>query len=80
MFAPNHKFDDIVVALLASAVGGDVAPIAKQRAFVGERRDLVHSVRNVEQREPLGAQPLQHREHLGDIGARESGGRLVEDQ
>ena len=66
--------------LRAGLVGRDVAAVAEHRALVGELGDLVHAVRDVEQRQPFGAQPLQHGEDLRDIGRRQRRGRLVEDQ
>ena len=68
-------------SLLAPArVGRDITPVAKDRTFVGDFGDLVHAMRDVEQREALRAQPLQHHEDLGDVGGRQRRGRLVENE
>ena len=80
VLAADHQLDDLVVALLAGAIGGDVAAVAKHRAAIRQLGDLVHAMRDIEQRQPLGAQPLQHDEHLGDVRRRERGGRLVQDE
>ena len=47
--------------LRAGLVGRDVAAVAEHRAVVGEFGDLVHAVRDVEQRDALVAQPLDAR-------------------
>ena len=80
VFAADHQLDDLVVGLGAGLVGRDVAAVAEHRALVGELGDLVHAVRDVEQRQALRAQPLQHGEDLGDVGGGQRRGRLVEDQ
>ena len=66
--------------LAPAAIGRDVAAVAEDRAFVGEFGDLVHAVRDVEERQALGAQALQHREHLGDVRRGQRRGRLVENE
>ena len=80
VFAADHQLDHFVVGLGAGLVGGDVAAVAEHRAFVGELGDLVHAVRDVEERQALAAQALEHREDLGDVGRGQRRGRLVEDQ
>ena len=50
--------------LRAGREGRDVAAVAEHRAVVGELGDLVHAVRDVEERQPFAAQPLQHGEDL----------------
>ena len=80
VFAPYHHLDDFVVGLCSRRVGGDVAAVAEHRAFVGEFRDLVHAVRDVEEREALRAQPLQHGKNLRDIGGGQRRGGLVENE
>ena len=80
VFAADHHLDDFVVGLGAGRVGRDVAAVAEHRAFVGQLGDLVHAVRDVEQRQAFGAQPLQHGEDLGHVGGGQRRGRLVEDQ
>ena len=80
VFAADHQLDDLGVGLRAGLVGRDVAAVAEHRALVGELGDLLHAVRDVEDAEPLVPQPLQHREHLGDVGGGQRRGRLVEDE
>ena len=80
VFAADHHLDHFVVGLGAGLVGRDVAAVAEDRALVGKLGDLVHAVRDVEERQAFGAQPLQHREDLGDVGGGQRRGRLVEDQ
>ena len=40
----------------------------------------MHPVGDVEQRQPLASQPLQHHEHFCDVGGRQRRRRLVEDE
>ena len=63
-----------------AAIGRDVRAVAEHRAFVGQLGDLVHAMRDVEQRQPFLAQALEHHEHLGDVGRGQRRGRLVEDE
>ena len=77
---PDHHLDHLVVGLGAGEVGRDVAPVAEDRALVGKLGDLVHAMRNVEQGQPLGPEPLQHREDPGHIGGGERRGGFVEDE
>jgi hypothetical protein len=76
----DHHRHRLGVAARAGGERRDVTAVAKHRAVVGERRDLVHAVRDVDDREALVAQPVQQREHALDVGGRQRRGRLVEDQ
>ena len=51
--APDHQLDDLVGVLRALGEGLDVAAVAEHRAGIGQRLDLVHAVRDVEDAEPL---------------------------
>ena len=79
-FAADHHLDDFVVGLRPRDVARDVGAVAENGAFVGEFGDLVHAVRDIEERQPLVAQPLQHDEHLGDVRRRQGRRRLVENE
>ena len=57
-----------------------MAAVAEHRRAVGKRLDLVHAVRDVEDRDVLRLQTRQQGVDLLHVGARQSGGRLVEDQ
>ncbi len=80
VLAPDHHFDDFVVGLRSGHVGRDIGAVPEHRAFVGEFRDLMHAVGNVQEREPFLAQALEDDEHLGDIGGGERRSRLVENE
>ena len=80
VFPADHHLDDLVVGLGAGEICRDIAAVAEHRAFVGDLGDLMHAVRDVEQRQPLGAQALQHGEDLGHVGGGQRRGGLVEDQ
>ena len=80
VLTPDHHFDDFVVALRSGRVGRDIGAVPKHRALVGELRDLVHAVRNEQQRKPLLAQALEDDKHLGDVGGGQGRRRLVEDE
>ena len=60
--------------------GDDVLAVAQDRRAVGDARDLVHAVRDVDDRHALGLEPAQEVEQLLDLAARQRRGRLVEDQ
>ena len=78
--APDHQLDDLLLVPLALREGLDVAAVAEHRAGVGQRLDLVHAVRDVEERQALVAQLVEDRVDLLDVGAGQGRGRLVEDQ
>ena len=54
--------------------------VAEDRAIVREFGDLAHAVRDIDQRQPLGAQVLQHAEHGFDILGRQGRGGFVQDE
>ena len=57
-----------------------MAAVAEHRAGIGDRLDLRHAVRDVEDREPLVAQLAQDAEHGVHVARGQRGGRLVQDQ
>ena len=57
-----------------------MASVAEHGGSVGERLDLVHAVRDVEDGDALGFESREHRIDLLHVGAGESRGGLVEDQ
>ncbi len=80
VLAADHQLDDFVVALRSGGIAGDAPAVAEHRAFVGQLGDLVHPVRDVEQRHAVAAQPLQDGVDPGHVGRRQRRRRLVEDQ
>ena len=80
ILTPDHHFDDLVVGLRSGRIGRDIGAVPEYRAFVGELRDLMHAVGNVQKRQPFLAQALEDDEHLGDVGGGERRCRLVENE
>ena len=80
VLASDHHFDDLVVGLRSGHIGRDIGAVPEHGALVGELRDLVHAVRNEQERQPLLAQALEDDEHLGDVGRRQRRSRLVENE
>ena len=80
VFAADHHLDDFIVGLCAGLEGRDIAAIAEHGAFIGKFGDLVHAMRDVEQRQTFIAQAFQNREHLGDVGRGQGGCCFIEDQ
>ncbi len=76
----DHHLDDLVVGLRPREIGRDIGAVAKDGAVVGEFGDLMHPMRDVEEREPLVAQSLQDHEHLGDVRRGQRRRRLVENE
>ena len=76
----DHQLDDRVVRFRPCGKGFDVAPVAEHRAVVGKLGDLMHAMRNVDDRHPVLSQLLEHGENLLDVGGGQRRGRLVEDQ
>ena len=80
VLTPDHHFDDLVVGLRSGHIGRDIGAVPEHGALVGELRDLVHAVRNEQERQPLLAQALEDDEHLGDVGGGQRRSRLVENE
>ena len=72
--------DDLVERQLAHRRGDDVLAVAQDGRAVGDARDLVHAVRDVDDRDALGFERAKEGEQLLDLAARERGRRLVEDE
>jgi hypothetical protein len=65
VFAPDHHLDHLVRRDLgAGLIARHIAAVAEHRAIVGQFGDLVHAVRDVEERQAFVAQALQHGEDL----------------
>ena len=79
-FAADHHLDDLVVGLRSGEIARDIGAVAKDGALVGKLGDLVHAMRDIEEREPLVAQTLQHHEDLGHVRRRQRRRRLVENE
>ena len=80
VFAADHHLDDLVVGLGAGLVGGDIPAVAEHRALVGKFGDLVHAVRDVEERQPFRRSRLSTSKILVDVGGGQRRGRLVENE
>ena len=80
VFAADHHFDHFIVGLGAGLVGRDLAAIAEHRAIVGQFGDLMHAMRDVEQRNALCLQPPQHLENALHVRGRQRRGGFVENQ
>src|ERR1700722_6551377 len=65
VLTPDHHFDDLVVGLRSGHIGRDIGAVPEHGALVGEFRNLVHAVRNEQERQPLLAQALENDKHLG---------------
>ncbi len=78
--AAEHGVDRalIVERLLVEDAGDDA--VAHRDDAVGKPPDVRHAVRDIEDRHALLAQPVEQREQPIGLGARQRGGRLVEDQ
>ena len=77
--AADHQLDDLVVAARALGEGLDVPAVAEHRAGVGERLDLVHAVRDVEEGQALVPQPRRMRIdvlHVAAVSAEVASSRI----
>ena len=80
VFTSNHHLNDRVVALRPSLEGRDVAAVAEYCAVVRELRNLMHSMRNVDDRETFRTKLFKHAKNSFNVGGCKRRGRLVEDQ
>ena len=78
--APDHHLDDLVRRARALGEGLDVAGAAEDRAGVGQRLDLVHPVRDEEDRDALVPQASQDLIDGLHVRRGQRRGRLVQDQ
>ena len=82
--APRAAADDILDNLVERQVahrrGDDVPTVAQDGGAIGDPRDLVHAVRDIDDRHALGLEPAEKGEQLLDLAAGERGRRLVENE
>ncbi len=78
--AADHHLDDLVGPLGARREGRDVAAVAEHGAVVGELLNLVHAMGDVDDRQPLLAELLQHPKDRFHVGRGQRRGGLVEDE
>ena len=79
-FATDHHLDDFVVGLRAREIARDIGAVAKDGAVVGKLGDLVHAVRDIDERETLVAQSLQDHEDPGHVRRGQRRRRLVQNE
>ena len=77
---PDHELDDSSDRDLAHRVGGDLLAVAEHGHPVGDHRQLVEAVADVDDPHAVLAQPLDHLEQGVDLAVGEDRARLVEDQ
>ena len=78
--AANDILDNSVERQFAHRRGDDVPSVAQDGGAIGDPRDLVHPVRDVDDRHALGLEPAQKGEQLLDLAAGKRGRRLVENE
>ena len=78
--AADDIFDDLVERQLAHRRGDDMPAVAQDGGAIGDPRDLVHAVRDIDDRHALGLEPAEKGEQLLDLAAGERGRRLVENE
>ena len=80
VLATDHHLDDLAVRAAARRECRDMPAVAEHRAIVREFGDLAHTVRDVDQRQSVGAQVLQYAEHGLHILGRQGRRRLIQDE
>ena len=76
----DHLGDDHIGGQFLGLPGADVLAVAHDRDFVADAKNFVHLVADVDDGDALGAQLVHDGEQRLDLGRRQRGGRLVEDQ
>ncbi|CAJ3871788.1 Uncharacterised protein [Burkholderia pseudomallei] len=74
----DHRRDERVARYRARLEVRDVGAVAQHAHAVAYARDLVQVVRHIEDRVPVGAQPLDRPQQPVDLARHERGARLVE--
>ena len=64
----------------AHRLAADAAPVPEHGDAIGDPKHLVEAVADIEDAEAPPAQAAERRQQPGDVGLREGGGGLVEDQ
>src|SRR5216683_3228057 len=78
--ATGHQFDQFAVGRCGGIEGADVAAVAQHGYAVGERADLAHAMRDVDEADVLPLQPGDQFEQPASLALGQRGGRLVEDE
>ena len=76
----DDVLDDLVERQFGHRGGDDVPSVAQDGGAIGDPRDLVHAVRDVDDRHALGLEPAEKGEQLLDLAAGKRGRRLVENE
>ena len=76
----DHGGDQAGATHLGDRGGDDIAPVAEDGYAVGERKDLVDAVRDVDDADASGRQLADDPEEAFAFGRREGGGGLVHDE
>ena len=76
----DHLGDDHIGGQFLGLPGADVLAVTHDRDFVADAKNFVHLVADVDDGNALGAQLVHDGEQRLDLGRRQRGGRLVEDQ
>ena len=74
----DHCGDQLVHVGVLGALGHDEVAVTKHRDVVADLEDLVHLVRDVDERDALALEHAHHREELLDLLGHERRGGLVE--
>lgn len=78
--APDHHLHGLGVALRAGQKGRHVAAVAKHGAVVGQLFDLVHPVRDIDDRHALTSQAFEQRKYTGHIRRSQRRRGFIKDQ
>ena len=79
-FPANHHGDDLVAVGLLGVDAADVLAVAQHRQPVGDLKDLLHAVGDVNDAHALGRESANHPEQLLRLRLGDGRGRFVHDQ
>ena len=77
---PDHVRHELLVGRIGNPAGGHAPPVPQHRAHVGNLADLLEEVTDVDDAEPLGAQPADQCEQPVHVGPLQAARRLVHQQ
>ncbi len=78
--ATGHQFDQFAVGRCGGIEGANVTAVAQHGDAVGERADLAHAVRDIDEADVLTLQPGDQLEQPACLALGQRGGRFVEDE
>ena len=80
VFAPDHQLNHVAIGFRSGLVARDIAAVAEDRAVIGKLGDLMHAMRDIEERQPFTAQALENGKDTLDVFGGQGRCCFIEDE